>query len=213
MSNSIHVMKDTRRSVLSPRPVYLSFARSVSTLLGPAIVSVPLVLLVALYHSRDPRAALSYAGLALFFLSFGPLMYILLGVRLGKLSDIDVSRRTERTGPFLFGLASVLLGLFALLLLHAPKDLETVMITTAASGIVMVVITWWWKISIHAATLAGSLTMLTALYGVVMLPGFGLLVLVSWSRVMLRRHTIAQVIAGSLVSIVLTSAVLLMRGV
>lgn len=213
MSDHVHIMKETRKAVLSSRPAYLSFARSVSTLLGPAIVSVPLVLLVAFYHSRDPRAALSYASLTLFFLSVGPLGYILLGVRLGKLSDLDVSRRAERTGPFLFGLFSVTLGLFALLSLHAPKNLETVMITTAASGFVMVIITWWWKISIHAATLAGSLTMLTALYGVAMLPAFVLLVLVSWSRVMLRRHTIAQVIAGSLVSVVLTSAVLLMRGV
>lgn len=212
MSDHIHVVNETRRSILSSRPAHLAFARSLSILLGPAVVSVPLVLLVALYHNRDPRAALGYAGLTLFFLSVGPLVYILLGVRLGKLSDFDVSRRTERTGPFLFGLFSVILGLLVLLSLHAPKNLETVMMTTAASGIIMVIVTWWWKISIHAATLAGTLTMLTALYGVVMLPAFALLVLVSWSRVLLRRHTVAQVIVGSLVSMLLTWAMLLVRG-
>jgi membrane-associated phospholipid phosphatase len=123
-----------------------------------------------------------------------------------------MSRRTERTGPFLFGLLSVILGLLVLRYLHGPKNLETVLIITTVSGIIMVVTTWWWKISIHAATLAGTLTILTALYGVIILPAFALLGLVSWSRVLLRRHTVAQVIAGSLVSIVLTTVMLLLRG-
>ncbi len=187
-------------------------ARYISNILNPAVVSIPLVLLVALYHASDLRTGLGYAGLTLFFLSFGPLMYILLGVRLGKLSDVDVSRRTERTGPFLFGLLSVMLGTVVLLYLHAPKDLETLMLGSLLCGLVMVVTTWWWKISVHTATLAAALTLLTAFYGFIMLPLFCLLGLVSWSRVFLRRHTTAQVIAGSLVSILLTLIVLLWRG-
>jgi membrane-associated phospholipid phosphatase len=46
-----------------------------------------------------------------------------------------------------------------------------------------------------------------------MLPTFLLLALVSWSRVVLRRHTATQVIAGSLVSIALSLAILKLRGV
>lgn len=202
----------SRESALSLATVQIRCARSISTILSPAAVSIPVVVLIAFYHTSTLLLALGYAGLTLFFLSFGPLMYVLVGVRLGKLSDLDVSRRTERTGPFLFGLLSVVLGLFVLTFIHAPKDLITVMITTAVSGVIIAVITWRWKISIHAATLASSLTMLTALYGAVMLPMFALLVLVNWSRVLLRSHTVAQVIAGSLVSMILTAAMLLLRG-
>lgn len=212
MKKHINKIEAPSEPALSLPTAQIRCARSISTILSPAAVSIPVVVLVAFYHTNTLLSALSYAGLTLVFLSFGPLVYILLGVRLGKLSDLDVSRRTERTGPFLFGLLSVVLGLFVLAFLHAPKDLITVMIITAVSGIIMVVITWRWKISIHAATLAGSLTMLTALYGVVLLPTFVLLVLVNWSRVLLRRHTVAQVIMGSLVSIILTSVVLLLRG-
>jgi membrane-associated phospholipid phosphatase len=46
--------------------------------------------------------------------------------------------------------------------------------------------------------------MLTALYGNVILPAYRLLILVCWSRVVLRRHMTAQVIAGSLLSIFLS---------
>jgi membrane-associated phospholipid phosphatase len=86
------------------------------------------------------------------------------------------------------------------------------MLISMASGIVMVITTCWWKISVHAATLAGALTMLTALYGVILLPTFVLLGMVSWARVLLRRHTIAQVMMGSLVSIVLTVVLVRVRG-
>jgi membrane-associated phospholipid phosphatase len=55
--------------------------------------------------------------------------------------------------------------------------------------------------------------MLTVLYGAIVLPAFLLVVLVSWSRVVLRRHTVAQVLAGSLVSIALATAILLLRGI
>ena len=77
----------------------------------------------------------------------------------------------------------------------------------------MLVITLWWKISIHASSLAGMVTFLTALYGVIVLPAFLLVAPVSWLRVVLRRHTVAQVVAGALVSVTLTSAILFIRGV
>jgi membrane-associated phospholipid phosphatase len=91
-----------------------------------------------------------------------------------------------------------------------PKNLQTVFILTTVSYIVMLFMTLWWKISIHASSLAGTVTFLTALYGAIVLPAF---LLVSWSRVVLRRHTVAQVVAGALVSITLTSAILFIRGV
>jgi len=45
-----------------------------------------------------------------------------------------------------------------------------------------------------------------------MLPALALLVLVSWSRVVLRRHTLAQVVAGSLLGIALSTALLKISG-
>jgi hypothetical protein len=194
------------------KPRHVRFARYVSNILAPAPISLPLILLVSFYQASSVASALVYAALTLFFLSIGPFIYILIGVRLGKLSDVDVSKRKERLGPFIFGLLSICLGWFVLLLTHAPSILITCLIITAVSGLIMMFTTLWWKISIHASSLAGVATILTVLYGAVMLPTFGLLVLVSWSRVILRRHTVAQVIAGSLLSIALTTILLKVRG-
>ena len=191
----------------------IRIARYVSYILAPATISLPFILLVAFYQTQDKLSALIYACITLFFLSLGPLLYIIIGVRLGKLSDIDVSRRTQRFGPFIFGIVSAMIGWLILTLTNGPRNLQTVMIITIFSGFIMMVITLWWKISMHASSLGGVATMLTALYGAVMLPLFVLLVLVSWSRVVLRRHTVPQVIAGSLAGIVLSLIILKLRGV
>lgn len=194
------------------RPRRVRLARAISNILAPATISVPMILLVALYQARNVVSALTYGMMTLLFLCIGPFAYVLLGVRLGKLSDVDVSRRSERVGPFIFGLFSICLGWFALTLTHGPTLLITVLVLTAVSGLCMMIITLWWKISLHASSLAGAATMLTALYGAIMLPTFALLVMVSWSRVVLRRHTLAQVVAGSLLGIALAMVVLRLRG-
>jgi membrane-associated phospholipid phosphatase len=210
---SLHSSEDIlgERTVTKPR--HVRFARIVSTILAPVTISLPFVVLVAFYHTRDQLAAIVYAFIALFFLSIGPLIYVVIGVRTGKLSDLDISRRSERAGPFLFGIISTSIGLLVLSLVLGPKDLQTALILTTISAVILMVTTLWWKISIHASTMAGAATMLTVLYGMALLPLFLLLVLVSWSRVVLRRHTVAQVVAGSLLSIVLSLAILKLRGV
>ncbi|WP_376797212.1 phosphoesterase PA-phosphatase [Thermogemmatispora sp.] len=190
----------------------LGFARGISLLLSPAAISVPFVLLVALYRSSSAWPALGFALLTLAFVCAGPLLYVLLAWRLGIVSDLDLTRRQERWHPFLAGLLSYALGLFLLLWLHAPRSLELALSLTLLVGLLLLLITCWWKISIHAAALAGAATLLTALYGLIFLPSFLLLALVCWSRVALGRHTPAQVIAGALLSMGLALALLLLVG-
>jgi len=201
---------------LSPPPqktIHILIARYVSNILSPVTVSLPFVFLVAFYHAQSVLMALLYACLVLFFLTFGPMVYVLVGVRIGKFTDADVSVRSQRFGPFLFGIISAFIGLAILLFTHGPKNLQTLLLITVISGIVMFIITLWWKISIHASSLAAAATLLTALYGSVLLIAFVLLIAVCWSRVVLRRHTLGQVVAGSLVSIALTSLILVIRRV
>lgn len=207
---------DNTPSVTTPlalsKPLHVRCARAISNILSPAAISLPMILLVAFYQATSVAHALLYAAITLLFLSIGPFGYVLLNVHLGKLSDVDVSKRSERVGPFIFGLLSICLGWFVLVLIHGPSPLISMLMVTAISGLIMMLITLWWKISLHASTLAGAATMLTMFYGASMLPLFGLLVLVCWSRVVLRRHTVAQVIAGSLLSIGLATLLLKAHG-
>src|SRR5260221_12863647 len=131
-----------------PTPLHIRLARYISNILAPASVSLPFVLLVAFYHAQSLGSALYYACITLFFLSFGPMVYIIIGVRMGKFSDVDVSRRSERVGPFLFGITSGSLGYILLYFSHGPKNLQTSLMITGVSALILMIITRWGKISI-----------------------------------------------------------------
>jgi membrane-associated phospholipid phosphatase len=63
---------------------------------------------------------------------------------------------------------------------------------------VLAAITTVWKISIHCAVASGSVTILCLLFGPLAAPGYLLVALTGWSRIVVKDHTIPQVIAGSL---------------
>jgi membrane-associated phospholipid phosphatase len=62
---------------------------------------------------------------------------------------------------------------------------------------VLTAITTVWKISIHCAVASGSVTILALFYGPWLLAAYTLVALTGWSRVVLKDHTTAQVVAGS----------------
>jgi membrane-associated phospholipid phosphatase len=61
----------------------------------------------------------------------------------------------------------------------------------------LMAITVKWKISVHSAVSSGAVAMLALAYGPWMLAGYVLVALVGWSRIALRDHTPAQVVAGA----------------
>jgi hypothetical protein len=67
-----------------------------------------------------------------------------------------------------------------------------------ASVAMLAAITVAWKISIHCAVGAGAVTLLVLLYGLWVTPAYLLVGLTAWSRVELRDHTAAQVVAGTI---------------
>jgi membrane-associated phospholipid phosphatase len=188
----------------------MPFARFISTVLSPAVVALPFIVLMAL-PNKNQNLFLSVL-ITIFFLSVGPMIYILFGVITGKFTDLDVSIRSQRVGPFLFGIASTLIGYVVLNLTNGQKNLETLLLLVAVSGLIMMFITLWWKISMHASALSAAITALTLVYGLIVLPAYLLVILVSWSRVRLHRHTLSQVIAGSIVGVALSWVLLKLRG-
>jgi hypothetical protein len=204
-------LSESDEEMIQTKTFRVHCARFISTVLSPAVVVLPFIILVALY-TGDANALLS-VGLAFFFLSVGPMGYIFYGVKMGKFTDVDVSVRTQRTGPFIFGIASSLLGSFILQWMHGTHLVVVILQLIALCGFIMMITTFWWKISMHASAIAAAVTTLTMLYGKIVLPAFLLVVAVSWSRVVLHRHTRAQVIAGSIVGVVLTFGLLKVQGI
>jgi membrane-associated phospholipid phosphatase len=115
----------------------------------------------------------------------------------GLVTDLDVQVRKQRMRPMIFMLVCGGVTWLALALGAAPAQMVFLAGVIWLQMIVIFGITLCWKISVHCATAAGVATMVWVLLGTP-LPLLVGVPIVAWSRVRLRRHTLMQTIAGSL---------------
>jgi hypothetical protein len=134
------------------------------------------------------------------------LIFLFLGKRLGKFSDYDISKREERPKfySFIFLLAMCYLGtsLFFRGLLF-PLSIVTVGIVFGI--LVFDAVNYYVKASVHLAIATMFVTTIGILYG--LHAAFSLiwiLPLLMWSRVYLKRHTVIELLTGSILGLLLT---------
>jgi membrane-associated phospholipid phosphatase len=190
-----------------------SIARRCSYLLEPKNWLV--VTLLGLGWRFDPgsrAAGLGWGALAAVFAAAIPMLFIGHGVRNGRFADRNVGARGSRLLVLGVILASIGMGLALLVLLGAPRQLAGYLIFMLCSVALLALVTTVWKISIHCAVAAGSVAVLARAYGPVLLAGFALVVLVGWSRVALRDHSVLQVVAGAVLGALTAAGAYMVSG-
>jgi membrane-associated phospholipid phosphatase len=161
-------------------------------------VVVTLVLLISPVIEPGFPGTIGYGALAALFVCVLPLILLLLLVRLGKVTDHHVSNRRQRAPVLIMALGSVAAGLVVLAAIHAPRSVVVMVLAIVAGIIVLAAVSPFWKISGHAAAITSSAVIAVLMLGPAWLPLVLLVPAVGWSRVVLRAHTLAQVVAGSL---------------
>jgi membrane-associated phospholipid phosphatase len=162
----------------------------------PAVVSVLLLISPAVQPGFP--GTIWFGVLGAFFVCVLPFAYVLIMVRLGKLSDHHVSDRKERAPLLMVALVSVVVGLLVLNLINAPTSVSEMILALIGGIAVLAAVSLVWKISGHASAISAAAVIAALMFGPAWLPLLLLVPAVGWSRVVLRAHTPAQVIAGSL---------------
>jgi hypothetical protein len=172
-----------------------------------AAMNAPLIALltfIPLILSQGVPSSLGLIAITTLFGAILPLSSTYYLVRKGIIPDIYASDRESRTEPFLWAMASYLMGVTALLYVNAPFVVTALMACYFVNAIVMLIITFYWKISIHAVGVTGPITALVFQLGTKMLPFFLLMLPVAWARLELKAHDKKQVAAGAILSSFLT---------
>lgn len=182
----------------------------VSAIASPFVI-FPLLVLGATWGVADTtNEFLAWAGTLLLFTGVIPALYILWGVRAGRITDIHIMVREQRAIVFLIYLVSAGLGIVTLWVLAAPTTIFLLALVAFANGLVAALITLFWKVSIHSWVYAGAAAAFALLaeepWGWWLLLG---LPLVIWARTYRQRHTVAQGILGGLFGLGLTYALYL----
>ncbi|TQJ34424.1 PAP2 superfamily protein [Arthrobacter sp. SLBN-122] len=162
----------------------------------------PVVVSIQLLISPLPEAGfpgtIGYGALAALFVCVVPLLVLLVLVRMGKVTDHHVSDRKQRAPVLLMALGCIAVGLLVLNAVDAPRSVTAMVLAVVGGVAVLAAVSPFWKMSGHAAAVSCAAVVLVLMLGPAWVPLLLLVPAVSWSRVVLRAHTPAQVVAGSL---------------
>lgn len=185
-------------------------AELISNLTNPALILVVSLAIIASRYTQSTQQLLVWTAIGTLILVVPGLLYATVSWRQEKQIDFDLSRREDRVVPLLLTtLGAVIIGY-----LVADRSGDTNLRLLGNILVMMLVsltiITLVWKISLHAATLTALVTLIILFRG----PYFGVLYLgiipVAWARLVLKQHTAAQLVAGSLIGVATTAVVALL---
>lgn len=164
-----------------------------------SLTLTPLCIVPASEKAKVITVILSLTGIL-------PLMLIISLKTIGLVSDIGLNDRKQRLMPYSAALVLYVAALFYLYVGGVPGWMFGFMLGASIALAAVTVITQWWKISAHATAMGGLVAftlslvinipvivpMLWITISVIMAAGA-----VGTSRLILRRHTPMQLIAGT----------------
>lgn len=186
-----------------------SIAHVISTVFQPLLMPTYGVMLLFVYTYfgviYTHQFWLILSPIVLFsFIIPGVLIFMLF--RMGVISDLSLTKRHERFYPYLITLLSYTAMMVFYYRMNMPKWFLLMIAASIAIMIIAIIITVWWKISAHMFGIGGLVGgAMSVSYFVersnpyYMFMGLFILAgLIGTSRLILKRHTLSQVIAGFL---------------
>jgi membrane-associated phospholipid phosphatase len=172
-----------------------ALANTLSSVASPPVLSAAMMAIAASMDGSVQawRFAALYIGLAI----ATPILYLISLLRRGTVSDLDVQIRTERWRPLLAAQLGMGIALGIFIARGAPPLMIALAGGLLAYTTLAFTITLWWKISMHSAAAAAIAALVVTQVGAPAFPLLAGIPLMAWARIRLKRHTLAQTIAGA----------------
>ncbi len=130
---------------------------------------------------------------------------------------LELGIKERRMVPYIISIVCYFACYYILNLYHTPRFISIVVITALAIQIICAIINVWWKISTHSAAIGGVTGALLSFALIFQFnPTWWLCLalflsgMVGTSRMILRQHSLSQVLAGYFVGLLLAAFIILM---
>ena len=182
-------------------------ARAISRVTNPCFLSVVVLILMAYIGSVELWPTVSYIALILLGLVLLPIAYVLIrmarrGIRAERLGDpVDFLKEHPQdvgTLGVILGLPSVLV----LLSLDAPKFLVATLTSLLICSLIIALVRGFYRVSYHLAGVTCLIIMVAQIWGQVFLATAAVIPAIVWARYLLREHSLSQMLAGSVLAVV-----------
>lgn len=195
-------MRAKVRQYLDSSPVF--WARLVSDILSPPVIWGALAFPIAFRNAQSLDQALLWAFTYILLGCVLPIMYIVMMVRRGNITDIHMKVRQQRFRPFVVSIVCMTVAWWTLRFMGAPAVVPLFALFSLVQIVVMAVITLVWQISMHAMSVSGAVVALGFLFGgTAALIAAPFIILVGVARLKLKRHTPAQVFVGTILGVLI----------
>jgi len=173
------------------------WARWVSNILSPPVIWGVLAFPLAARGDVLTAQHALWAAIYVVLACIVPSLYIVVMVLRGSITDIHMRVRTQRVRPFLVSLVCIALAWMILRTIDAEPLLQVFALISLIEIAAMLAITLFWQISIHMMSMCSAVIVMGTLFGLrAFFISASLIVLVGAARYTLKRHTLAQLIAG-----------------
>ncbi len=187
-------------------------ANLTSNILNPFLVSLIIILLLSFESTSSTLDGLKWS-LILIAISILPVFSVVVYLAHNdRLDGVFISTRRQRTNIYWLAGACASAGCIILLYYGAPTILVAVFVAGLSAAVIFMCINLWWKISLHTAFITASVTVLVILYGWIAVVTIVLVPLMSWARIELKHHSLAQVATGTLLSALIVVVVFYLFG-
>jgi len=185
----------------------IQIAKFISDIFNPGVLAL-IILFTAVYRSSLAReeafawylAILVVNGLipGVFYLFFTSRGYVF--------DDTLKNKKVHKERILLLGLFLVITVIEVLIMSATGnyyQPLYAVLVGGIISIIIAAIVSYFWKVSMHSSMITFFTLMVIFMFGPATWPVLFLIPLVWWSRLILCRHTIWQLIIGSIISIII----------
>lgn len=179
------------------------FAEVVSSILHPIVV--PIVAYWYMLEKHFPQNPDKYLYLGMIFLVFSlvPTIMVVALKKSGKITDLDISKRSQRLMPLSIAVTAYFIGFLFLKALDSPQIISGLFLFYSINTMLLMVVTYKWKISVHLSSYTAPVAVLYVMFGEIALLLLILTPLLMWSRVYLKAHTFMQTLTGSVMGFLL----------
>ena len=179
-------------------------AEVISKILSPVSIAFYVITIITFFSPIKQSYQNTFISfiLALFFLVFFPMMFILYYFKRGKI-DLWVSDRKIRTPFYIIAIIGYIISIS---IFYQIKNYDMLILSLAYFFVTTVVMltNLITKVSSHSAGVAGPLTAITFMFGYFSSVSFILVIIVIWARLKMKAHNLLQLVSGVVISIIIT---------
>lgn len=175
----------------------MSFALLISRVFEPIVLFIFILVMVFVRAHLPAGTVFWQSAIILFVILLPPLLLLIRALKKKKISNWDMSDRRERAGALVVFLLFFAFGIF-LLFLFRESIITQFFLYMFVVFLVFFLVTLRYKMSGHLTGAAIWIVCVSSWFGWNMALLCLILPLLCWSRVTLKRHTIGQVLLGSM---------------